>query len=225
MRSILIFAFFTLFILLMDLYAFRGIQQLAGNIIEGKAWFPVLFWGLSLAMLGALGWAGSRFMASRNPGSFTGTTIVMGIFLMLYVPKLLFNVLQLAGDLGNLILRLAGQHGEILRYFLLTGSIAGFLLFLAFGLGMLRGRTHVKVFRESLEIRNLPPAFSGMKIVQLSDIHLAGFYHDREHIKRVVSRVNGLEPDLILFTGDMVHNFADEMDPFVKTLRELQAPL
>jgi predicted MPP superfamily phosphohydrolase len=90
---------------------------------------------------------------------------------------------------------------------------------------MARGRTHVKVFEESISIASLPESFKGLRIVQLSDIHLAGFYHHPGHIRRVVDRVNQLEPDLICFTGDMVHNFSEEVDPFVDILKHLEAPL
>jgi predicted MPP superfamily phosphohydrolase len=90
---------------------------------------------------------------------------------------------------------------------------------------MFRGRTHTKVFREEIAIPHLPEAFSGLKIVQLSDLHLAGFYHQPHYIGQVVEQVNQLQPDLILFTGDMVHNFSEEMDPFMESLKLLRAPL
>jgi len=99
------------------------------------------------------------------------------------------------------------------------------VLFVSFGWGMIGGRTHVKVFREQIGIGTLPPSFSGLKIVQISDIHLAGFYKQPDHIRDVVELVNRLGPDLILFTGDMVHNFSEEMDPFITVLSQLSAPL
>ena len=90
---------------------------------------------------------------------------------------------------------------------------------------MIRGRTHVKVFEKSIELSELPKSFDGLKIVQLSDLHLAGFYNNPNHIREVVTKVNQLEPDLFLFTGDLIHNFSEEIDPFVHILNELKAPL
>jgi predicted MPP superfamily phosphohydrolase len=101
----------------------------------------------------------------------------------------------------------------------------GLLLFMGFGLGMIRGRTNIRVHKPTLEIPGLPESFQGLKIVQLSDIHLAGFYHHPNHIRNTVKLVNKLEPDLILFTGDMVHNFSEEVDPFIEILNGLNAPL
>ena len=150
----------------------------------------------------------------------------MGIVLMLYLPRILFNVTQLLGDITLLIVRLFnGDVAYLRKYFLFTGAITGFLLFIAFGMGMIRGRTNVKVFREEIAISTLPDSFKGLKIVQLSDLHLAGFYHHPGHIQMVVDQVNQLKPDLILFTGDMVHNFSEEVDPFVDILNGLQASL
>jgi predicted MPP superfamily phosphohydrolase len=96
---------------------------------------------------------------------------------------------------------------------------------IAFALGMIRGRTNVKTFRETISIASLPKSFEDLRIVQLSDIHLAGFYHHPWFIEDVVERVNALKPDVILFTGDMVHNFAEELEPFISTLKKLEAPL
>lgn len=177
-------------------------------------------------MLLALILTGSRFQQLRDPSQFFGVMLIMGIFLMIYVPKLLFNATQLLGDLSLLITGLFRYDGAILKeWILIPGLILGLLTFIGFGMGMVRGRTNVKVFRETVKIDKLPDSFDGLKIVQLSDIHLAGFYNHPAYIRRVVTMVNELEPDLICFTGDMVHNFSEEVDPFIDILRDLSAPL
>ncbi|MEN8228205.1 MAG: metallophosphoesterase [Bacteroidota bacterium] len=226
MRSFIFISVFTLFMVAMDLYAYRGIQQMMSLQPEDQKVFTLVFWGLSLLMLVALIWAGSLFQHMRDPSRFFGVALVMGIFLMLYLPKLLFNVTQLLSDITLLLARLLNGNADTLqKHFLLTGSVAGLLLFIGFGMGMIRGRTHLKVFREKIEITGLPDSFKGVKIIQLSDLHLAGFYHHPGYIRDVVGRVNRLKPDLILFTGDMVHNFSEEMDPFIEILNELNASM
>jgi hypothetical protein len=226
MRSLLFIGIFALFMTAMDLYAFRGIQHLMHQEGGGHRLWAMLFWGVSLVMFGALLWAGSRFRTLRDPAKFFGIMVVMGIFLMIYVPKLLFNVVQLAGDLTYWTSRLINHRATGLRQgFLWTGTVAAAALMVAFAMGMIRGRNNVKVFREEIAIRDLPPSFSGMKVVQISDIHLAGFYHHRSHIAGVVERINRLEPDLLLFTGDMVNNFSEEVEPFLGILQGLKAPL
>lgn len=228
MRPVIIILIITLFILAMDLYSSRGIVELFSLKGEVKSLFLWIFWGISVAMFLAFLWAGSRFRELRNPGGFFGITLVMGIFLMLYVPKLVFNATQLLGDLSAALTRLidVGTPGTSIRkYFLIPGGILAVFLFLAFGMGMARGRTNVKVFRETVAIAGLPASFDNLRIVHLSDLHLAGFYHHPQYLEEVTDRVNRLEPDLVLFTGDMVHNFSEEMDPFVEILQQIRAPL
>lgn len=226
MRPLIIFTLFAIFIIAMDLYALRGIQYLFSPGRNGRLLFYFIFWGLSIAMLIALIIAGSRFQGSRDPSQFFGTMLIMGIFLMIYLPKILFNASQLLGDLSMLLSGLFKQDGASLKkYILISGAILGLLTFVSFGMGMARGRTHVKVFRETVKIQSLPESFEGLRIVQLSDIHLAGFYKHPAYISKVVKLVNDLEPDLLCFTGDMVHNFSEEIDPFADILNGLKAPL
>jgi predicted MPP superfamily phosphohydrolase len=210
----------------MDLYALRGISLLWDPAPGNRGALVAGYWAITLAIYAGLLWAGSRFRRMRDPSLFIRVMWMMGIFLMVYLPKLLFNAFQLLGDVAALVVRLVNIHGASpVKGFLFAGGILGILVFAATGWGMLRGRTRVKVFRECLEIPGLPEAFSGTRIVQISDLHLAGFYHQRDHIEKVVSRINALGPDLILFTGDMVHNFSEELDPFTGILAKLQSPL
>lgn len=69
----------------------------------------------------------------------------------------------------------------------------------------------------------LPRAFDGFRIVQLSDIHTGTYGTDSTFLSRVVDRVNELNPDLILFTGDIVNRHSTELEPFVGTLGRLKA--
>jgi len=59
-------------------------------------------------------------------------------------------------------------------------------------------------------ITNLPAAFDGFKIVQLSDIHLGSWDKKFNKLIPVIKLVNEQNPDIIVFSGDMVNNFAGE---------------
>lgn len=226
MKRFTIFALFILFIVTMDFYALRGIRYLIFSGQPAPGLFLMVYWGITAILFIFLLRTGQQFYSSRDPAKFFGMTLVVGIFLMLYTSKLLFNGIQLAGDLVTWIASHLNRDRHMSRsWYLIPGAIAGMIIFLAFGMGMLHGRTYVKVFRHDVGIRFLPLSFHGLKVVQLSDMHLAGFYHHPQYIRDVVEQVNMLEPDLIFFTGDLVHNFAEEADPFVEILRRLHAPL
>ncbi len=226
MRPFLIISILSIFMVGMDIYALRGIQFLFSPGQSFNLLFFYIYWGITVMMFAALIRAGSLFQLLRDPSRFFPVMLIMGIFLMLYMPKLLFNLTQLLGDISQAVSNLIRKDTADFRtWFLTPGALLAILLMLAFAWGMAKGRTHLKVYRESITIPKLPPSFQGLRVVQLSDIHLAGFYKHPAYIRRVVAQVNQLQPDLILFTGDMVHNFAEETRPFVDILKELEAPL
>jgi predicted MPP superfamily phosphohydrolase len=81
-----------------------------------------------------------------------------------------------------------------------------------------------QVQRVPLQFSNLPAAFKGLKIVQLSDIH-SGSLNDKSAVLRGIETILNLKPDLILFTGDLVNNKSDEMQAFMDVFNQLRAPL
>ncbi|RPI41458.1 MAG: hypothetical protein EHM46_06410, partial [Bacteroidetes bacterium] len=228
MRPVIIILILTLFMVIMDIYSSRGIAELLSLQQGGRRIFQAVFWGISLAMFLAFLRAGTQFRHMRDPSRFFGVILVMGFFLMIYVPKLLFNATQFLGDMAAGLARLFDPDASpvsVRRYFLVPGGFLAVFLLVAFGWGMARGRTNLKVFRETVPLATLPGSFDNLRIVQISDFHLAGFYHHPRYVARVVDSMNRLEPDLVLFTGDMVHNFSEEMTPFISVLREITAPL
>ena len=102
MRPFLIVIIIVLFIFAMDLYALRGIQYLFSPGRNGSSLFFYVYWGLSFLMAVALILTGSRFQQLRDPSRFFGIMLIMGIFLMIYLPKVLFNATQLLGDVAML---------------------------------------------------------------------------------------------------------------------------
>lgn len=78
--------------------------------------------------------------------------------------------------------------------------------------------------RIPVKFPNLPNAFRGMKVVQISDIH-SGSLTNKEGVKKGVDMIMALKPDLILFTGDLVNNLYEEMLPLTEVFGQLKAPL
>ena len=108
--------------------------------------------------------------------------------------------------------------------------VAGQLAMLSGGvliLGLLYGvfrRYRYQVRTVQIPIRGLPKAFEGLRIVQLSDIH-AGSFDNPQAVGKGVDMAMALHPDLILFTGDLVNNRADEFKPYLAIFARLHAPL
>ena len=89
--------------------------------------------------------------------------------------------------------------------------------------GITQGKYNFKVNTVKLSFKNLPKSFENFKIVQISDIH-SGSFDDRKAILDGIDLVNKQDPDLILFTGDLVNNDSREIVPFIDDFKKLQAP-
>lgn len=88
--------------------------------------------------------------------------------------------------------------------------------------GIMYGKYDFRIHRKRLTSKRVPSSFDGFKIVQLSDIHI-GSFDSKEAVQKGFDMVNDLEPDLILFTGDMVNNLAEEIEGYEDMLTDLKA--
>jgi predicted MPP superfamily phosphohydrolase len=98
------------------------------------------------------------------------------------------------------------------------------LPFASFIFGMVKGAFDYKVHRTKLILPNLPSAFNGLKIVQISDIH-SGSFTSAAPLEEAVKIILEQKPDIIFFTGDLVNNLAEETTPVMGTLSKIKAPM
>lgn len=82
----------------------------------------------------------------------------------------------------------------------------------------------INVERHTVSLTTLPPAFRGMTAVQFSDIH-AGLFLETSRIKAAVRTINDLQPDIIMLTGDLIHNAVSYIAPCFEALAQLRAPM
>ncbi|MCB0641956.1 MAG: metallophosphoesterase, partial [Phaeodactylibacter sp.] len=79
-----------------------------------------------------------------------------------------------------------------------------------------------KVHRTNVAIRNLPAELSGLRIVQISDIH-SGSFTFKEPVRHAIELINKEQADLVFFTGDLVNNTADETEPYLDVFDKIQS--
>ena len=143
--------------------------------------------------------------------------IVLIIFL---IPSLILSAIQI-GFYGA---DPRGYFSGTIQFFKRMGIFFGSLALA----GLLVGSTvwvyKFKMHRIDVSIKNLPEAFEGLRVVQLSDIHL-GSWLSNKPLQRAVDQANALNPDIIVFTGDMVNYSTTEVRGFESTLAQLHAPL
>jgi hypothetical protein len=102
------------------------------------------------------------------------------------------------------------------------GIFVGALPFVSLLYGMAKGATDYHVRKVKIKLPNLPKGFHGYKMVQISDIH-SGSFVTQEPLNRAVGIINELNPDLILFTGDLVNNRNDEVIEHMPALSKLKS--
>lgn len=139
-------------------------------------------------------------------------------FLSVYVSKLMFVVCDLIGCLPKLFKR------QRWSWMSKTGGVLAVVSFLLLWWGALVNRFNIQVTEVDLPVSNLPAEFEDFKIVQISDLHTGTYGTDTTYLSKLVGKINSLEPDLIVFTGDIVNRHSSELTPFVNVLSKLDAP-
>lgn len=92
-----------------------------------------------------------------------------------------------------------------------------------FAFGFIEGWKRLELKHVTFTSPDLPPYFDGYRLVQITDFHLGSFPPGNDFVQKVVDATNNEEPDMILFTGDLVNNRASEVEPYLDTLRQLHA--
>jgi len=105
-----------------------------------------------------------------------------------------------------------------------AGMAAATVPLVSLSWGMIAGPYRYKVFSEKVKVPNLPKAFEGLKIAQISDIHSGSFY-DKEAVQKGIDLLNAQGADVVFFTGDIVNDQAKEMEPYVEMFSQVQAPM
>lgn len=93
-----------------------------------------------------------------------------------------------------------------------------------FAFGFIEGWKRLELKHITFTSPDLPPYFDGYRLVQITDFHLGSFPPGNDFVQKVVDATNNEEPDMILFTGDLVNNQANEVEPYLNTLGQLHAP-
>lgn len=92
-----------------------------------------------------------------------------------------------------------------------------------FAFGFIEGWKRLELKHITFTSPDLPPYFDGYRLVQITDFHLGSFPPGNDFVQKVVDATNNEEPDMILFTGDLVNNQASEVEPCLDTLGQLHA--
>ncbi|MBR6285508.1 MAG: metallophosphoesterase [Bacteroidaceae bacterium] len=139
------------------------------------------------------------------------------LFLCWAIPKAVFFVVSLLSTFVSFLFHYKGIAGNV------VSLCVAFVVMVMFAFGYLFGWKFVMVERKVVPFATLPKTFDGYRVVHLSDFHLGTFIGHESVIDTVVKKVNQLNPDLIVFTGDLVNTSVSELSPFTESLSRLSA--
>ena len=217
------FIIFILILLVLDIYAYQAFRFLVKN-----RWGTAIYFIITAFIIGGLFY---QFSTGDRRNWSTTTHFFIVAFVIMLVGKIVLIASMFGEDvfrfLEGLYYKLSGKSTSYV-----LPSRRKFISQLALGLaaipfagilyGVFKGRYNFKVLNYTLHFEDLPEAFDGYRITQISDIH-SGSFDNKEKVEYAIDLINKQASDAILFTGDMVNNEASEMEPWKESFGRLQA--
>ena len=197
-----------LIILIVDVLAFYWLQSITQLLLSTtiKTIIRILFWVFTIGLITSIIILKVR-LDDINPvrkhlliSSFYGLTILS------FIPKLIFVIIISVLYFTNYFFSVT-QSMFIIP---IVGLLSGFLPFFVILYGIFKAAYRFKVYQHTIVFKNLPNSFNGLRIVQISDIHLGSFNYRYHILERAVQKINHLRPDYIFITGDLVNNYGWE---------------
>ncbi|MFK8045493.1 MAG: metallophosphoesterase [Crocinitomicaceae bacterium] len=225
MRSTSQLLFSILIYLALEIYLFNGVRSLF-NKSKKKVFYWVYTCITAFAILSVI-----IMFAFRGQMSASVINIFLGIFIINFISKLVLLLFVILDDLRRLgilarNMKVKTESGISRSAFLQkAGLISASVPLVALSTGIaIGGAYRYKVHKKKLTFKNLPLAFNGLKIVQISDIHSGSFY-DKEAVKKGVQMIIDQKPDVVFFTGDIVNSLATEMTDYYDVFDKITAPM
>lgn len=168
--------------------------------------------------------------SDQSKGQTAESMHVMALLLLFLLPKILISIPLFVEDMFRFTRWTSNKfiYKKIItnsRSSLLTRIvlIAAGLLTLSIIYGVFVGKYNFKVREETIVFKDLPEGFDGLKVLQISDLHV-GSWDNKDAIEKGIEIINQQEYDILLFTGDFVNTLATEANPWIETLQKIKTP-
>jgi predicted MPP superfamily phosphohydrolase len=249
--KIKLFGSLILFALLLDLYLWQAIKYLIKNRAAYWQWFvKILYWSISVTLIASLLLA---FVNSNIETDKTLRTFVMSAYFIIYMSKFVAFLFLITDDIKRGLIWLFRRIKNIgsgkkmaeptpeeaeenikeaidiekisrSQFITRAGLLAGTAPFIILSRGIFGGAHNYKVHRKEIFLPNLPNAFDGLKILQISDLHTGSFY-DKDAVYAGIKLIKEQKPDVVFFTGDLVNNKTDEAYEWMDLFAQITAPM
>ncbi len=223
MRSFSLFTILLLClaILLVDIITFYWLQSITTLISSPflKTIIHVLFWIFTIGLIAAIIVLKTTLDDINPRRKQLLISSLYGLTVSSFIPKIIFVIII---SLLFFTKTLIPEKASLLIV-PIVGLFSGFLPFFIIVYAIFKAVYHFKIHHHKISVNNLPKTFDGLKMVQISDLHIGGFNYRFKILERAVKLINELEADLIFFTGDLVNNYAWELIGWEEVLTKLKA--
>lgn len=210
-------------LLILEYYSFVALNTFSKSRIVNLIYFAI-----TITLYLYIGY--SFYTTNFSKGQTQRSMFLMSIVLLIFLPKLILAVPLLVQDILRIFFgvgrKIIGTESTAFlpeRRKFVTQVALGMaaIPFLSIIYGMAKGKYNFKVMKQTIYFDDLPEAFDGFTITQISDLH-AGSLDDIVKIEYAVDLINEQNSDVFVFTGDIVNSLAEEMDPLIATLSKVK---
>ncbi len=222
----------SILLIIIDIYIYRAIRSVSWKWKGQKHLsFTYIWWGYSFLLITGV------FISIFFNIKFLLRSIILVVFFLTFVSKIFILPFLIADDLRRAIVWISrrlkrkesteqNKTNAIPRseFLIKAGTLVAAIPLASLTYGVVSSAYDYRVKRRTLYLPNLPKAFDGIKLGQLSDIHSGSFY-DRKAVIGGVDMLLKEKPDMVFFTGDLVNNIASEMYDYQDIFSKVKAPL
>lgn len=223
MRTYSLFVIILLCVLIIgiDAATFYWLQSITQFIVPSsfQTLINILFWTFTIGVVSSILILKIRMETIPVVKRQSLISSLYGLTISSFVPKIIFVAIVSILYFSNHIF----SESESLIIVPVIGLIAGFLPFFVIVYAIFKAVYKFKLYHVIVEHKDLPENFEHLKVVHISDLHIGSFEYRYRILEKAVNMINDLDADLILFTGDLVNNFAWELNGWAKVLNKLSA--
>ena len=223
-------------VILFDIYCYNAILAVFKNWKQStKQFFKKAWWVVNISLIVGV------FCAIYLNLFLTARAIILVAFFLLTASKAVMLPFLLIDDLRRLTIKfirlikrkknieaaketISGEPISRSSFLVKAGLIAGAIPLSSLSWGIISGAYDYKIRRVNLKLPNLPSAFDGITMAQISDIHSGSFYN-KTAVKGGVEMLLAEKPDFVFFTGDLVNNLTSEVKDYQDIFSKVTAPL
>jgi len=221
---------FILVLLLLDLYFYFGIYSVFSKFFKYGIIYKVIYWLISALAYLAIFYIVFTYNEKTPSVRFNDNIIYTSLIFVLFISKFIGSIPLVIDDIlrifryGFSLFGVLEHSHDISRLNFLkktavifSGTLLSSLLY-----GMQWGRYNFKKNYQDIFIDSWPESLDGYKIIQISDLHL-GSFNDVARLEEAVDMINEEDPDMVVFTGDLVNNYYHEAIPYIEALKRIKA--